>query len=81
MPPLLVFITRVSSIIAMKIIPLPPGLNTGAGVQTGTPQICYNCQWFMITFMIISLHVVIIIKLLFEVNAQKLIIRICSLNT
>ena len=32
-------------------------------------KICLNCQWFVMAFMIISLHVVIIIKLMFKVDA------------
>ena len=32
-------------------------------------KIRLNCQWFIIIFMILSLHVVIIIKLMFKVNA------------
>ena len=57
------------------------GIDTGGGGTLGflpwrnslPPKIWLNCQWFMMAFMMISLHVVIIIKLMFKVNTQNLI--------
>ena len=48
------------------------GINTGGGggggEDTGNPppKIWLNCQWFMMAFMLISLHEVIIIELMFK---------------
>ena len=52
-------------------------MGEGGGGHTGISpslKVWLNCQWYMMDFMIISVHVVIIIKLMFKVNTQNLII-------